>query len=51
MREESNSASRKILPNFLNLIGLVMGTIFSRSSTLPMYFNVGKWCPFPSANV
>lgn len=48
---ESNSASRKILPNFLNLIGLVMGTIFSRSSTLSMYFNVGKLCPFPSANV
>lgn len=48
---ESPSASRRILPNFLNLIGLVMGTIFSRSSTLSMYFNVGKLCPFPSANV
>lgn len=51
VREESNSALRKILPNFLNLMGLVMGTIFSRSSTLPTYFNVGKLCPFPSANV
>lgn len=36
---------------FKNLIGLVMGTIFSKSSTLSMYFNVGKVCPFPSANV
>lgn len=51
MTVRSDSASRRTLRNFLNLIGLVMGTIFSRSSTLSMYFNVGKLCPFPSANV